>query len=138
MTTPERARAIIAEHTTEQVADRIIAALARKRIGFVAIKASEELFKRFHAHCRHVGEQTGYGYRDIYNAAIAHAMEEDKWPCKMIPQSIDFAGERVTVDVQVPESTTRATNAQLLCAYEYITETAGEHGIVLPENTEGL
>ena len=46
---------------------------------------------------------------------------------------VNIAGENITVDVQVPESTTRASNKQLLCAYEYIVETAREHGIVLPE-----
>jgi len=133
MTVVEQARAVIVAATSEQVADKIIAVLATKRIGFIAIRASEELFTRWHAHCRTLGDETGYGYREIYNAAIAHAIEQDLWPVRVIPQVVDVAGEAITVDVQVPESTTRASNKQLLCAYEYIVETAKEHGIVLPE-----
>lgn len=133
MTVVEQARAVIVAATSEQVADKIIAVLATKRIGFIAIRASEELFTRWHAHCRTLGDETGYGYREIYNAAIAHAVEQDLWPVRVIPQVVSVAGEDITIDVQVPESTTRASNKQLLCAYEYITETAREHGIVLPE-----
>ena len=138
MTTPERARAIIVEHVTEQVADRIIAALARKRIGFVAIKASEELFVRWHAHARYLGEQTGDGYKGIYHDAIEYAQEFDEWPCKLVVREVEVGGEMISVDILVPESTTKATNRQLLKAYEYITEVAKERGIVLPENTEGI
>jgi len=50
---------------------------------------------------------------------------------------VNIGGEDISVDVQIPESTTKASNKQLLSAYSYVEDTAKEHGISLPEN-EGV
>lgn len=133
MTVVEQARAVMVAATSEQVADKIIATLATKRIGFIAILASKELFTRWHAHARFVGEETGYGYDFVYEHAIAYAMERGMWKFKILPQTVVIAGEEITVDIKVPGSTTKASNKELLCAYEDIVDMAGEHKIVLPE-----
>lgn len=143
MTTYERAAQIIAETLPscrglplDRAAAHILRALLDKRIMPQPMRASPELFKRFHAHCSHLGKTDGNGYRYWYNQAIAYAESVDEWPVKIIPRTVTIAGEDITVDVAVPESTTRATNAQLLAAYQVITDAAAEQGIVLPEHEE--
>jgi hypothetical protein len=100
------------------------------------MRASRDMFVRFHAHCKHLGKETGYGYKYWYQKAIEYAESIDMWPCKIIARPVSIGGDVITVDVSVPESTTKATNGQLLAAYTIITEGAAEHGIVLPEHTE--
>uniref|UniRef100_A0A6M3LR10 Uncharacterized protein n=1 Tax=viral metagenome TaxID=1070528 RepID=A0A6M3LR10_9ZZZZ len=139
----ERAHAIIVEtlpsckgRPFDEVATLILKALYRKRIAPVAMKASVEMFTRFHAHCRYLGQATGDGYEGVYNDAIEYAMITDDWPCKIVVREIEVAGETMAVDIQVPQSTTRATNAQLRKAYEYIEGVAKDRGVVLPEGEE--
>jgi len=143
VTTYERARQIIAEclpvkgnESHEVAAERILRALLAKRIMPTTMRASADMFTRWHSHCRFLGTATGYGYKHWYNAAIAYAVEQDDWPCKLIAKTITIDGHDITVDVQVPESTTKANNRQLLTAYTVITEGAAEHGVVLPEHEE--
>jgi len=102
------------------------------------------MFKRFHAHCSHLGNMTGRGYAYHYNEAIRHAMSTGDWPHKIIPQRVKIYDQDengndletykvVEVDIPIPESTTKATNGQLLAAYSVIEDEAKRHGIQLPE-----
>lgn len=118
----------------DKAARKLLDALYASRIAPMTFRASDEMFRRFHAHCRYLGTATGEGYDGIYNAAIAYAREFDEWTCKTVAQTVVIAGEEITVDVEVPNSTTKASNKQLVRAYEYITQTAAEHKIALPEN----
>jgi hypothetical protein len=142
VTTFERARMIIAQTLPklsgppEAQALAILNALLAKRIMPTTMRASTDMFVRFHAHCRFLGKETGYGYRAWYNDAIAYAESMDAWPCKLITRDVDIGGEKIAVDVSVPESSTRATNAQLLTAYQVIVDGAKHHGITLPEHVE--
>jgi hypothetical protein len=143
MSTYERAAVVIADTLPvcrglplPEAATRILDALMAKRYVVIAMRASPDLFTRFHAHARFVGERTGDGYQGVYNDAIQYAVERDLWPCKLVVKTIDVAGEEISVDFQIPESTTKATNAQLLCAYEYVTSVAAEQRLSLPEATE--
>ena len=143
MTTYERAAHIIAETLPKcrgeklmDAADRILNALGKKRIAPTKMVASVDMLRRFHAHCRYLGNESGYGYKYWYSIAVDHAESVEEWPCKVLQRLVDVGGETITIDVSVPESTTRATNKQLLCAYQMIEEGAKEHGIVLPEHWE--
>ena len=136
VTTYEKALHIIAGFTDDKTADRILRALLAKRIMPVTMKASAEMFTRFHAHCRFLGNHPGEGYEFWYNAAIAYAVEQDSWPVKLIEKVIVIDGHDTSVDIQVPQSSRQATNKQLLTAYTVIQEAATEAGLVLPENTE--
>lgn len=120
--------------TPHEIADEILAALADKRIAPTTMVASVDMLKRFHAHTRFLGKETGYGYKYWYNLAVEHAESLEDWPCKVLARTVDIDGTMVTVDVSVPESTTKANNRQLLTAYQIIEEGAKEHGVVLPEN----
>lgn len=113
-------------------------ALTEKRLHVVAMRGSPDMLRRFHAHARFLGRETGYGYRDIYNDALDYAMEHDEWPVREIVRHIEVSGEIIAIDVQIPESTTRANNKQLMRAYEYVQDCAQEHGITLPENWEAI
>ena len=55
---------------------------------------------------------------------------------QLIAKTISIDGHDITVDIQVSQSTTRASNAQLLVAYSVIVDGAKEKDIVLPENVE--
>lgn len=142
MRTVERARGIIAEILPQTITDpqqaalSIVEALREKRIAFTTMAASADLFVRFHAHCRYLGSETGDGYEHWYNEAIAHAVRLNDWPCKLVTKTVNVEGQDITVDVQVPESTRRANNRQLLLAYEVIDWEANRRGISLPENME--
>lgn len=146
MTTYERAAHIIAEtlpgcdlrpgQSCLAAADRILRALLAKRIMPTTMRASADMFTRFHAHCRYLGTESGYGYNYWYRLAVEHAESVEEWPVKVFPRIVDVGGETITIDVSMPQSTTRATNGQLLCAYQIIEEGAKEHGIVLPEHWE--
>jgi len=145
MTTYDRAAQIIAETLPKcrgeavlHAADRILRALQAKRIVPHTLRGSPEMLKRLHAHARFLGTQTGEGYEYFYNLAVAHAVEMDMWPVKLIAKEIMIDGHAITVDIQVPQSTTRATNKQLTSAYEIIVESAKEHGVQLPENVEEM
>lgn len=116
----------------------VLRALLAKRLTVTALRASTDMFVRFHAHCRFLGTQTGDGYEGIYNEAIAYAESQGAWPVKMLARTVRIDGQDITVDVSVPESTTRATNEELLTAYAYIQMAADEHGVVLPENEGAL
>lgn len=142
MTTYEKTVAIIRDqiekHRTEpaeQIARRCLEAMRHKRIVPHTMRASEQMFKRFHAHTKHLGDMTGRGYSYYYNLAVNHAMKMDEWPHKIIPRRVKLdTGDLVDVDIPVPESTTKATNGQLLCAYQVIEEEARRAGITLPED----
>ena len=145
MTTYEKAILIIAETLPKcrgeavlDAADRILRALQAERIVPTTMRGSPEMLKRWHSHCRFLGTQTGDGYEYFYNLAIAHAVEMDMWPVKLIEKTISIDGHEITVDIQVPQSTTRATNKQLMCAYEVIVDAAAEHKVALPENVEEM
>jgi len=143
VTTYEKAIAIIVETLPEckglaypKVADRILRALAAKRIVPTTIAGSPAMRKRWHAHCRWLAREIGETYDDLYNKAIAYAVERSTWPIKIVPTPVEINGVKITVDIQVPQSTTKATNKQLIMAYEYIEFVAKEHGKVLPESWE--
>ena len=136
MTTTERAWVIMIETIPGPEADTIIGGLMEKRITFQTFRASHDMFTRFHAHARYIGKETGEGYQQVYNDAIAYAVERDTWPVKVVPQEVVIASETITIDVQIPQSTTKATNQHLLCAYEYIVAVAAEYKISLPERYE--
>lgn len=141
MTTYQKAVLIIADSLNKHknahpidAAGYAVAALLEKRIMPTTMVASPDMFKRFHAHCRFLGKETGYGYKYWYNLAVEHAERLEDWPCKVLARTVDIDGTMVTVDVSVPESTTKANNRQLLTAYQIIEEGAKEHGVALPEN----
>jgi len=143
MTTFEKAKQVIAKTLPDcrglslpDAAGLILNDLLKNRIMPTTMRASSDLFTRFHAHCRFLGTETGDGYEDWYNRAIQHAVEQDEWPVKLIAKTISIDGHDIDVDVQVPQSTTKATNKQLLTAYEVIQDGAKEHGITLPEHGE--
>lgn len=141
MTTYEKTVQIITEqvekHRTdppEQLARRCLEAMRKKRIVPHTLRASEELFTRFHAHTRYLGNTTGRGYSYYYNLAVNHAMRMNEWPHKIIPKRVKLdTGDIVEVDVPIPESTTKATTGQLMVAYQVVQEEAQRHGIDLPE-----
>jgi hypothetical protein len=114
-------------------AEKLIDALMAQRLTIVVRKASDEMFRRFHSHCAFVGEATGEGYEAMYQGAVQYAMGLEAWPWKLVVTTATVGDEEIAVDVRIPESTTKATNKQLLCAYEYITGVADEHALVLPE-----
>lgn len=119
-------------------AKTLVRALLSHRLAITALRASVDLFTRFHAHCRYLGEVTGRGYKDVYNAAIEYAMSFELWPIEIVPYAVDVEGKKIIVDVTIKQSTTKANNTQLLKAYEYIVDTAKEEGKTLPENVEGI
>ncbi|KKK81361.1 hypothetical protein LCGC14_2814230 [marine sediment metagenome] len=126
-----------AGHSYLEAAVLLLQALEAKRITLTTMHASPELFTRFQAHTRFLGSQPpAYGYEYWYNHAIDHAVRMDKWPVKLIEKTISIDGHDITVDVQVPQSSHQATNAQLLCAYEVIEDGAKEHSIILPEGDD--
>lgn len=118
----------------EQLARRCVEAMRKKRIVPQTLRASDEMFKRFHAHCRHLGNMTGRGYEHYYNAAVNAAVKTEDWPVKIIPKRIKLdTGDIVEVDVPIPVSSTKVTNGALLAAYAVIEDEARAHGIDLPE-----
>ena len=139
MTTYEKAVKIIGSMlNSHHMAVRILDTLLDNRITMTTMRASPDLFTRFHAHCRFLGEEpsTQYGYEYWYNLAIAYAVEQDAWPVKLIPKTISIDGHDITVDIQVSQSTRLATNRQLLIAYSVIVDGAKQLGVMLPENVE--
>jgi hypothetical protein len=144
VTTFEKTRKIIADLLTERavciwaaaedLADDILIALREKRIAPITMRASPEFFTRFHAHCRHLGTETEYGYGYWYQQAVDHAVSVDEWPVKVQPTKVVIDDVEHTIDVVVAQSTTKATNKQLMSAYQIIEEGAKEHGVVLPED----
>ena len=146
MTTYEEIRKIIADVLTERevcswtaaedLADDILIALREKRIAPITMRASPEFFVRFHAHVRHLGTETGYGYSFWYQQAVDHAVSVDEWPVKIQPAKVVIDGTEHTIDVVVPQSTTKATNKQLMAAYQSIEDGAKEHGVTLPEDPQ--
>ena len=140
ITTHEKAARIIAEtlpscrgKPVKDAADRILRALQKKRIVPVTMRASAELWTRFHAHTRYLGTVTGHGYRYYYDLAIDTMLAEDDWPVKIITKTISIDGHDITVDIQIAESTRKANNRQMLGAYTIITDAAAEERIPLPE-----
>ena len=120
----------------EWLARRILDTLREKRIVPHQLRASEEMFTRLHAHCRYLGDVTGQGYRYWYNKAIAYAVAVNNWPFQIITRTVKLdSGEEVTVDVPVPDSTTKATNKNLMEAYQVIEDEAKIRGIELPEGS---
>ncbi len=135
MTTYEKSVGIISDIVhSRNMAIHILDILLDNRITTTTMRASADLFTRFHAHCRYLGQHGGEGYRYWYNAAVEYAVERDSWPTQVIAKTISIDSHDITVDIQVPQSTTRASNAQLLVAYSVITDAAKEKGFVLPEN----
>lgn len=140
MSAYEKARNIIAETlaycndmSPEATATACLDACLERRLVMTVLHASHEMFTRFHAHCRFVGKRTGRGYQDVYTKAIEYAMGFEEWPIQLVTKEVDVDGRKLTVDVVIPESTTKATNTQLLKAYEYVLAVATEERIVLPE-----
>ena len=141
MTTYEKTVEVITDQVTkhrtepaEQIARRCLEAMRKKRIVPQTLRASEEMFTRFHAHCRHLGNMSGRGYEHYYNKAIAAAMKTEDWPVKIIPRRIKLdTGDIVEVDIPIPVSSTRVPNGALLSAYQVIVEEARDAGIALPE-----
>ena len=143
MTTYQKAVGIIAESLEKHhgrcpvdQAGFAVRALLENRIMPTTMRASASFFTRFHAHCRFLGTVAGDGYEYWYNKAVEHAVGQDMWPVKLVAKTISIDGHAITVDIQVPQSTTRASNAQLLVAYSVIVDGAKEKDIVLPENVE--
>lgn len=145
MTIDEKALQIIEEITGRDAALAIIAALAKKRISFVTLTASVQLFTRFHAHCRYLGSvvtDADKGYEHFYRLAVDHAMELNDWPLRIeevtVPITYEIAGETIkenyTTEVARPASSRKANNRQILTAYSVITDEARRRGIELPEN----
>ena len=117
------------------LARRILDSLREKRIVPHQLKASEEMFRRLHAHTRYLGSVDGRGYRYWYNEAINHAVKVHCWPVKIITRTVTLdSGEAIEVDIPVPGSTTKATNKQLLEAYSVISDEAKRQAIELPED----
>jgi hypothetical protein len=141
MTTFEKSIATIAEqiekHKGEspvQVARRCLDAMRKKRIVPQTLRASEEMFTRFHAHCRHLGNVTGRGYEHYYNKAIGAAVKTEDWPVKIIPRRIRLdTGQIVDVDIPIPLSSTKVSTGALMAAYQVIEDEAKEHEVDLPE-----
>ncbi len=137
MSTYEKSVGIISDIVHSQnMAVHILDVLLDNRITTTTMRASADLFTRFHAHCRYLGEHGGEGSRYWYNAAVAYAVERDSWPTQLIEKVITIDGHDVRIDVLVPQSTRRASNAQLLVAYSVIVDAAKEKGIELPENAD--
>ena len=145
MTTVAKAKQIVIDTLPEckgkpfsDVADILIDALQKKRIGLNTMVASPEFFRRFHAHCAYLGwhDRNGNGYEHWYNEAIAHAMAHEDWPRKVIVVEKEIGGEVHSIDVVIPQSTKKANNRQLLLAYSVIEDEARRQGIELPENVE--
>lgn len=118
------------------VAEDIIQALLKNRIALSTMVASPDLFKRFHSHCRFVGNHNpdGFTYEDYYQMAIDHAIVMEDWPMKVITRTVEIDGQEITVDVPVPESTKKANNRQLMLAYEVIRDEARRLNLTLPED----
>ena len=142
MTTYEKAANIIAETLPRSIgepmdmADRILRALQEKRIVPVTMRASAELWTRFHAHCRFLGEHTKYGYRYFYDKAVEAMVIAEDWPVKIVSKTISIDRQEITVDIAVAESTRKANNRQMLGAYQVIVDHAAEEKVPLPENME--
>lgn len=143
MTTHERTANIIAEalpqrgnETALDTADRILRDMLAKRIIPTTMRASPELFVRFHAHTRYLGIATEYGYRYWYDKAVDMMLSESDWPVKIATKTIKIDATDITVDIEVAESTRKANNRQLLGAYQVIEDGAKEHGVPLPENPD--
>lgn len=143
MTTVERAKDIIIATLPDckgkpfaDVADILLDALLQKRIGLATMVASADMFVRWHAHCAHLGKESGDGYQYWYTQAVEYAMQMEDWPVKVQPTTVVIDGVEHTIDVRVPQSTKKANNRQLLLAYQVIQDAADELGIELPENTD--
>lgn len=116
------------------VANDIAVALEEKRYMIRAMKGSPEMLRRLHAHCRYLGDATGRGYEYYRDMAYRHAVDMHRWPTVVIPVDVTLDnGSVVTVDVTMPDSSTKATNAQLMEAYSVIADEARRAGEQLPE-----
>ena len=141
MTTFEKSVGIMADviekhrnDTGAKLARRCLDALREKRIVPRSIRASEELFTRFHAHTRYLGEMTGRGYRHYYDLAVRHAVTVGDWPMVVRQVMITLpGGETFWRDVQLPDSTTKARTSHLMIAYGVIEDEAKLAGVSLPE-----
>ena len=144
MTIYQKAAEIIEKTITEQpdepadwLARSILDALREKRIIPQSLRASEELFTRFHAHCRYLGDVAGPSYRYWYNKAVRHAVKLHEWPMRMMIAVVESEPGKFEIeDRLVADSTRNATTSNLMCAYGVIQDGATEHGIDLPENPQ--
>lgn len=135
MTAYEKARKVIADYVGEGAAAVILSHLDKKRIGFMQYRGSADMLKRFHAHARFLAQALDdRSYEELKGEAKEYALGFNMWPSKTLVLTVEAAGEEFTIDKEVALTSTVATNEQLLKAYEYITQTAEEHGIRLPEN----
>jgi len=113
---------------------QIVAALEKKRYMIRPMKGSPEMLRRLHAHCRYLGDTTGNGYEHYRDMAYRHAVDMHEWPTVIVPVAVPLDnGETVTVDVPMPDSSTKATNAQLMVAYQVIEDEARRAKSTLPE-----
>ena len=137
--TVEILEATIKEHReepTDWLARRCLDELRKKRIVPHHLKASEEFFTRFQAHTRYMGDTAGPSYRYWYNKAVRHAMKMHLWPVRVVPAVIEKEpGKWEIVDLPTAASSTRATNAQIMCAYSVIQDGAKTHAVELPEGS---
>jgi len=121
------------DESADWLARRCLDELRKVRIVPHRLRASEEFFTRFHAHARYLGGVAGPSYEYWYNKAIQYAMKVQNWPMKIVPTQVKLdSGEVITVDVPVPDSSTKATNANLMEAYRVIEDEAKIRGIDLP------
>jgi len=131
--------ATIEEHREEPadwLARRCLDELRKKRIVPHRLRASEEMFTRFQAHTRYLGDTAGPSYRHWYNKAVRHAMKLQQWPVRVVPAVIEKEpGRWEIVDLPTADSSTRATTAQIMCAYSVIVDGAKDQRIDLPEDS---
>ena len=118
------------------LARRILDDLRKKRIVPHHLTASDEFFTRFQAHTRYMGDTVGPSYRYWYNKAVRHAMKMHLWPVRVVPAVIEKEpGKWEIVDLPTADSSTRATSAQIMCAYSVIQDGAKTHAVDLPEDS---
>ena len=134
MTAYEKAHGIIAEMLDAKTATRVLDALMRKRLAVAPMRASYDMFTRYHAHMRYLAQEIGQTYDELYIEARDYALQRGEWPVKLSQIEIEFGGEVHIEDINVPQSSRLASTSNLTTAYQYIVDTAAEHKIVLPES----
>lgn len=103
-------------------------------------KRSDELSTRFHAHCGYVARHSkGDVTKDeVYSEALNTAVEHGLYPYTLVTQRVNINSAIFDVDVKVPVSTTKASNRELLEAYEIVQDIAARYGVRLPEKTRNI
>jgi hypothetical protein len=152
-TIEERAGAIVAESLTHSLrvrglilddkqstfaAGEIVRHLIGSGIRLKEQKRSNELSTRFHAHCSWIARHgsSHYSQDEIYSMILSEAVQRGVYPASIIVQRVTINSAVHEVEVRVPHSTTRASNRELLAAYEILEAFAAEEGVRLPEHLE--